>query len=374
MLGIGMGDPYFKIKNLCLHQNVVVGSSNYQLYGSISQRVMNALVLFSAEVEVYSIDEAFLRLSASMNSEDVIELCKRMRDSIRKWVGIPISIGIASTKTLAKAANKIAKTTQNGVVSMESDSDRMRFLEKFPIADVWGIGFRLKDKLKAIGINTALEFCKMEPTVVRQKMGVIGERMLWELRGVSCLPLIEEQASKKSITCSRSFGVTLTDLEPMLEAISSYASTACEKLRQERSCAKAVYVFTEALMDIQTEKRLYNSVSEVFPLATNDTPMVITLVKNLLTQLYVKGQRYKKCGLVLLDLVSENTLEPDLFQTPLNPKRRKLAQTVDALNGRYGKNTLIYAAAGINPSWKMKCQRRSGCYTTCWNELAIVKA
>lgn len=371
-LGIAMGAPFFEIKNLCLHRNVFVCSSNYQLYGSLSQRVMNALASFVPDIQMYSIDEAFLRLPAEMDEQAVINLCIKMRKAVKKWMGIPISIGIAPTKTLAKTANKMAKkSTDFGIVSLLNSDIQEKALANFPIGDVWGIGFRLQKRLHSMRIFTALDYRQMDPCIVRNKMGVVGERMLWELRGVSCLPFVEEYPPKKSITSSRSFGVVLTELEHMQEAISTHAATACEKLREEGSSAQALCVFAETLVD--GVRRHFNAAASL-PFPTNDTPLVIKTAKDLLAGLFLKKQRYKKCGVILLDIMAESNVVPDLFLESPNPKRRKIASVVDSVNAHFGKGSLFYGAAGINPIWKMKSERRSCRYTTCWNELVVAQA
>lgn len=373
-LGIKMGEPFFEIKSLCLHRDVVVFSSNYQLYGSLSQRVMSALALFAPEMEIYSIDEAFLKYPSTIPLAELERECREMRRLVKKWVGIPISIGIAKTKTLAKAANRLAKKNlENGVEALVSEDAVELALNRFPIGDVWGIGFRSQAKWRGFGIDTAGDFARLDPLVVRRRMGVVGERLLWELRGVSCSSFAEEPSPKQSITCSRSFGSAQTELEPMLEAVSTFAASACQKLRGQESCAQGLCVFAEALIDPITGARRYDNASASLLAPTNDTPAVITAAKDLLSRLFRNGQRYKKCGVILLDLVQEKNVAPDLFCPPTDPKRRRLAQAVDALNDRFGKGTLFYGAMGVRPQWKMKSEKSSRHYTTCWDDLLVVK-
>lgn len=373
LLGIRMGEPFFKIKNFCLHRNVFVFSSNYRLYGSISQRIMNALALFTPDVQVYSIDEAFLKFPQTTSLDEIEKRCAEIRGCLKKWLGIPVSIGIAQTKTLAKAANKMAKENrQTGICSLISPEVTERSLKNLSTGDIWGIGSKQQATLRSMGIYTAWEFREMDPSVVRNKMGVVGERILWELRGTSCLPFAEVRSAKQSITCSRSFGTTQTELASIQEALSTFTAIACEKLRKEHCCAAAICVFAETLTNSETGARQHYSSSTAFPVPTNDTPLIITTAKNILARLFQQHQRYKKCGIILLDLAQEDSIAPDLFSRHSDQKRRNLAQTIDTLNCRFGKNTIFYGAMGVNPQWKMKSEKSSRHYTTSWDDLLIV--
>lgn len=370
-LGIKMGDPYFKIKEFCDRMKVVVYSSNYKLYGDISQRVMDILSSFAEDIEVYSIDEAFLEFSDSNSS--IFPLCMEIRNKIKRWVGIPISLGMGPTKTLAKIANDFAKKNELGVFDLTALSIQEELLQDYLVEEIWGIGSRLKERLHAMGVRTAWQLREMEPTAIRRKMGVVGERIVWELRGVSCLPL-SESVPKKSISYSRSFGKIVNDPEELAEALSTYVSGACVKLRAQNSSAKAICVYLEAIMDAKEGTRRHYSMTASFPMPTNDTPQMITTAKQCLTKMFSKTERYKKCGIILLDLISDNLVLPDLFLGSPNTKRRRLLDTVDALNTYYGKNALFYGAMGINKSWKTRSDRRSNYSTTEWENLAIAWA
>jgi DNA polymerase V len=371
-MGIKMGEPYFKIKDFC-GSKVVVFSSNFKFYGDISQRVMDVLLSTAEEMEVYSIDEAFLKFSEKRGHENLFQLGKEIQRKVKRWVGIPISLGIAPTKTLAKVANDMAKKDRTiGVFDLMSPKVQKEILLNYPIGEVWGIGSRLKERLYALEIRTAWEFREADPTLIRRKMSVVGERMLWELRGISCLPL-DEPAPKKSICFSRSFGRTITDLEELAEALSSYVTGACVKLRAQNSCASAITVFLEAVLDSKEGTRRHYGMTTSFPQPTNHTPQMITAAKECLKKMFFKNESYKKCGIILLDLISEELVQPDLFLGSLNPKWRKLMDTVDTLNSYYGRNTVVYGASGINPSWKTRATKKSQNYTE-WKELPIVLA
>jgi DNA polymerase V len=373
LLGIGMGEPFFKVKELCERQKVVVYSSNYHLYGDLSGRVMSILSTVAPDLQIYSIDEAFLQLPAALGSEEVADRCKELRRIIKQWVGIPTSIGIASSKTLAKVATKLAKTNSCGVVDLSAPSACEDALRTFPIREIWGIGAALEDRLHGMGIRTAWELCQKDPSYIRRCLGVAGERMLWELRGINCLPL-EKVHPNKSITCSRSFGRTVQDCDEMAEAISAHAASACEQLREQHLCAYAMTVYVMALVDSKTGDRRCFGTTVSFLSHTNNTPEVIRRAKECLQQIFSPGQRYKKCGVIMIDLVSETSVAPDLFLGGFLLKHRRILETVDALNKRFGKNTVFYGAMGIDRSWKVRSDSRSSRYTTCWDELPIVKA
>lgn len=375
-LGIAMGEPFFKIKDLCRQHGVAVHSSNYQLYGDLSQRVMQLLAEMAPGIQVYSIDEAFLNFPATMPIEEVIARCIEIRRTIKRWVGLPTSLGIAPTKTLAKVANDLAKKDrERGIFDLSRMQEEV--LQAFAVGDVWGVGGRSEDKLRMMGIDTAWKLREASPQAIRRKMGVVGERIVLELRGISCLPLTDVQP-KKSIACSRSFGRKVNDPQELSEALSTYVASACLKLRQQACCAQALCVYLEAIVDPQRGTRQHYSTTLPLPLPTNDTPQLIQVAKWCLKKLFRKQELYKKCGVILLDLIPETAVVPDLFDA-IDPKRRRLAETVDALNARFGRNTLFYAAMGVYPkgvvpAWKVRSERRSSRYTTCWEELAVAKA
>ncbi len=361
-LGIKMGEPYFQIREFCLRHNVAVCSSNFKLYQGLSKRVMMVLSEASPQVEIYSVDETFLEF---LDAKNLFSTCVALREKVKQWVGIPISLGIAPTKTLAKVAGSIAKKSEQGVFDISDLDVQKNVLRSYPIGDVWGIGSRLALLLKGMGIRTALQFREMDPPTVRKKMGVIGERLLWELRGLSCNHL-EERKAKKSITVSRSFGEVITDKQLLSEALATFAVTAAEKLRGQKSKASLLSIFIGDPFEVETgEERLDRP--------TNDTAEIITAAKKILERIFTPHRRYKKCGIVLIDLVAENEPVSDLFLSKENPKRKALMQTVDMLNGRYGKNRLFFGAMGTSSSWKSRSREHSGHNTTEWNHLPTVK-
>jgi DNA polymerase V len=371
-LKIQMGTPYFKIKDFCSYHKVKVFSSNYRLYGDLSRRVMDILMDMGLEVEVYSIDEAFLQFPNTMLAEAIEGACIALRQKVKKWVGIPTAVGIAPTKTLAKLANDKAKKSPQGVFSLCDPVLRQTILETSPVEDVWGIGSNSKIKLNRKGIYTAKEFCDQDPLFIRKLMGIVGERMLWELRGLSCLPLNNEPVPKQSITCSRSFGKKITALEELSEALSTFVNTACIKLRQQGSFAQGLCIFLESAIDPKTSRGRYYSHGGKLPYATQDTGMVIAQAKHYLRQIYQTKEVYRKCGVILLDLISADQIAPDLFESSF--KRTQLMDTMDEINAQYGKEAVFFAAMGTQREWKARSDNSSKYCTTSWQGLPIVKA
>lgn len=371
-LGIALGEPFFKVRDFCMLHKVIHYSSNYQLYGDFSNRIMKMLGDLAPKIQVYSIDEAFLFFSKEAEPKNLVQYCKAVRNRIKRWIGIPVSMGIGPSKTLAKVANKIAKKNDAGVFDIRSSEVQQEVLPRLPVGDIWGIGRNWNEKLHGLGVYTAEEFRSMNPVFVRKQMGVGGERICRELQGISCFSLDETVESSKSIICSRSFSAAVMDLSYLLEAISTYAALACEKLRSQQLCASAVTVWTEALFCAKNGKRLGFSGTSSFINPTQDTPQVITSAKNIVRELFKEGKRYKKCGIILLDLIPEKNVVPDFFLERENPKKARALKTIDFLNEKLGRDTIFYASMGIDRPWKMRCENRTKRYTTCWNELALV--
>ena len=372
-LKIQMGDPFFKIRDFCTYNRVQVFSSNYTLYGDLSRRVMEILIDTGLDVEVYSIDEAFLQFPNFVSAQEAEAFCFEIRKKIKKWVGIPTAVGLAPTKTLSKLANDKAKKLGTGVFSLCCPALRQQTLKNAPVEDVWGIGRNNKIKLNHKGIYTAEQFCSQDPLWIRKFMGVVGERMLWELRGISCLKIEDGNVPKQSITCSRSFGKKVSEPEELAEALSTFANTACIKMREEGSFTQGIYIFLESVMDSRTSHSRYYSHGIKLPYATQDTSMVIAHAKKCLHRIYQKKEVYRKCGIVLLDLVQKSGIIDDLFMERPDPKREGLMESIDAINARFGKKTVFFGAMGTKQAWKARSERCSKCYTTRWSDLAIVK-
>ena len=371
-LGIPMGAPVFKYRDLIRQQQVKCFSSNYSLYGDMSQRVMNSLRQLCPDIEIYSIDEAFLRLDKFYHY-DLKRYLVDIRQKIKQWTGIPISIGLASTKTLAKVANFHAKRfAAEGVYDLRDNQLRDTILGRFPIQEIWGIGRKLSEKLYPYSIETALDLQKANPKIIRQRFSVVVERIIFELNGVSCLDL-ESIQPKKQIMSSRSFGSPVARLDDLNEAISTYTARAAVKLRKQKAKSKALYVFITTnkhkSTDLQYTKGLVCSL--VAP--TNDTRILIAAAKKTLKQLYRNGFNYKKVGILLMDIILEHQEAYDFFLNPtLSQKSETLMEMVDNTNKAFGSRTLFFAAQGIKQPWAMRSEHRSPSYTTNWTE--IVKA
>jgi len=370
-LGIPMGVPYFEYKAVIKKHQVAVFSSNYQLYGDMSQRVMASLRLFAPDMEVYSIDEAFLRLDY-FPSRDLVDYCKTIRAKVVQWTGIPVSIGIGPSKVLAKVANRVAKTqTDEGVFDIRSEETQDEILKTLDVEKLWGIAGRWAERLNRIGIEKASDLRDANPTIVRKHLSVVGERLLRELRGQSCIDL-EDVQPRKSILSSKSFGTLVTKKEPLEEALANYAARACEKLRKQNSRAQAVYVFIQTNGFKKTEKQYNNAFTLTLTIPASDTRTIIEAAKFCLSQIYKPGYRYKKTGIMLLDLIPAAVEQRHLFVDFDHRPGDRLMGLVDRVNRSHGPDTLFFGAQGVTREWKMRCGLRSPRYTTQWDELLRV--
>lgn len=372
-IGIQMGQPYFQIKAFCKSHDVAIYSSNYTLYRDLSARVMEVLSQETPDIEIYSVDEAFLKYPSIMSEEAVLAVATELRKKIKKWVGLPVSIGIAPTKTLAKMANDLAKKTSVGIFNLCSLESRDASLRSYLVKDVWGIGSQSAQKLNALSIYTAADFIEADPNRIRKKMGVMGEKIFWELRGVNCLPK-ERGHQKKSITCSRSFGKIVEDKNELAEALSTFVSGACAKMRAQGSSAGSINVFLESAFDDSLKRRPHYDLTVPFVFPTNDTAEIISKAKEILSQLFVPFGHYRKCGVTLLDLINDDLVRPDLFKKAPNPRRQTFMRTLDGLNSRFGKNKLFFAASGTRSEWKVRSNMKSCNSNTDSRSLPIAKA
>jgi len=366
-LGLDLGAPYFEIKDILKKHKVHAFSSNYTLYGDMSHRVMCTLRELTSDVEVYSIDEAFLDLRCFAH-RDLLEYGRVIRETVMQWTGIPVSIGIAPTKTLAKAANKIGKKG-DGVVVLDTKEKMDAALETFPIEDIWGIGSRRYKMLFQRGVRTAKQLRDLELKWVRKKMTVTGEQMVRELRGEPCYGWDEQPQSKKQIICSRSFGNFLTELKDLEEALVFYASRAAERMRQQGSVASDLMVFFETSRF--SGPQYFPSAVVNLPRDTNFTPDIISATKAGIRKIFRKGYRYRKGGVMLMGLSPAGNRQYDLLSDRTESKQETLMKTLDGLNKRYGANSVFYAATGIKREWQMMRKLKSPHYSTNWDELPV---
>jgi len=370
-LGIPMGVPFFEYKAVIEKHNVAVFSSNYQLYGDMSQRVMDSLRLFAPDMEVYSIDEAFLRLD-NLQPRNLYEYCKTIRVKMIQWTGIPVSIGIGPSKVLAKVANRVAKKqTDDGVFDIRSQKTQDEILKALDVEKIWGIAGRWAERLGRIGIEKASDLRDASPTIIRKHLSVVGERIVRELKGQSCIDL-EDIQPRKNIMSSKSFGTLLTKKEPLEEALANYAARACEKLRQQNSRAQAVYVFVQTNGFRETDKQYSNALTCTLTIPTSDTRIIIEAAKFCLNRIYKQGYRYKKTGIMLLDLIPASLEQKHLFVDFDHHPGDHLMELVDRINKDHGPDTLFFGAQGVTREWKMRCGLRSPRYTTQWDELLMV--
>lgn len=370
-LGIKMGDPYFKIKSLCNQHKVQVFSSNYTLYGDMSQRVMTVIEEAWPEVEIYSIDEAFLDLS-TMPESMLESFCIQLQKTILKSTGIPTSIGIGPTKTLAKIANHLCKKQLK--VPVFNVTNQRHWLEKVGVGDVWGVGRQWQKKLTDKGIYTAQDLALLNAHMIKKQYNVILMRTVMELQGIPCAGL-EETQPKQSIMSSKSFGQMQTHFASLAQAVSSHCARACEKARKQKLVAQRIYVFVRGNPFRQDLEQYSRSIEYRLVNATDDTRVITKVAKRCLKEIYKSGIQYKKVGVMLEDLIDKSAVQLDLFHTlsdeELN-KKDKLMSLFDTINSRFGSHTIKLAAEGYSKPWAMKSQMRSPCYTTRWSELPVV--
>lgn len=366
-LGIPMGAPAFQCKTVFETQKVEVLSSNYTLYGDMSARIMTLLRQWAPAMQVYSIDEAFLLL----DERDIEGQCRHIRKKILQCTGIPVSIGVSTTKTLAKAAGRIAKTHPEGYAVVLKEEQILHMLENLAVGDVWGIGGAKEAFLKSKGIFTARELIDLPDTSLRKWMTVVGLRIAEELRGHSCLSLQEEPIAKKSITSSRSFGRAVTSFAELAESIAGHAAQAAEDLREEGLCASSITVFIVA--NPFDENRYANQAALAFKEPTSYTPHLISAAKHVLNHLFIPELNYKKAGIILNGLLPSGTYQRDLFAMKRSvAKEEHLMKTLDRLNAKVGYRAVKFAAEGVDPSWQMQRKFRSPRYTSSWQELLSI--
>ena len=371
-LGIKMCEPWFKIEKLFLKKGGVAFSSNYELYADVSSRVMQTLEYLSPKVEVYSIDEAFLDLSGLQEYEKFGYQCK---ETIDRWIGVPVCVGIGPTKTLAKVANYGAKhyPATNGVVDLTNKNRREKLMALMPVREVWGVGSRINRKLNSLGIETALELAKIDTKLIKRKFSSVLERTVMELQGYPCIALEQQPKTKKQIVVSRTFSRKVNDLDSINEAVSDYASRACEKLRREDQYCKMVSVFMRTNYFRKQDRQYHGFKSCKLFAPTNDTRDILNATRNLTKQIFKADINFIKAGVMLSDFYDEGIYQGDLFRSAdrrINSK--ELMTTIDMINNS-GIGRVAFASQGIKKTWSMRRQLRSPRYLTNWEEIPIVQ-
>ncbi len=373
-IGVAMGAPLFKVRALLEANGATIFSSNYELYGDMSRRVMQTLEEFAPRMEVYSIDEAFLDLSGYREAE-LAGVGRDIRRQIMRWTGIPVCVGIAGTKTLAKLAARVAKrsTKAAGVVNLSASPHLRHALALTPVGDVWGVGPRLTRRLSGEGIVTALDLRDADERRMRRLGGVCLGRVVYELRGTPCLPLALCPPPRQSVVCSRSFGRPVESLAELGEAVSYHAARAAARLRRARLTAGVLVVFI-ATSRFRDENRYDNSVTLMLSEQTDYTPELIGQARRGVEMIYRAGCRFTKAGVMLLELVPASPAQSVMFDAADRAREGRLMRTLDYVNRRMGHRALRYAATGLRPDWRMRSAHRSPRCTTRWNELTLLAA
>lgn len=377
-LGVKMGVPWFKIKDLSRQHGILAYSSNYPLYGQMSDRVVSILRGFSPDMEVYSIDESFLRVERVLHLYGGAEpMGHQMRNRIRQWTGLPVCAGFGKTKTLAKFANHLAKKNAvfDGVCNLESltEAEVEEWMTKYEVGEVWGVGRRIAPKLAGLGIHTVLDLRNAPSKRIREHFGVVLERTCDELKGVSCLDLEDIAQPKQQIMVSRSFGASVQDFDELAEAVSTHVASAAQKLRAQGSEAGAIYVFV--MTNRFRPEQPQNNAGRMVPLAepVDDTIALTKAALKGLKTIYKARFEYKKAGVLLTALSGRSNRQGQLFgEAPISAKSERLMASLDAINKKFGTGKLRTGAAGFQQRWGMRAGNRSQRYTTRWTELPVV--
>ncbi|MEH6566620.1 MAG: translesion error-prone DNA polymerase V subunit UmuC [Halopseudomonas sp.] len=366
---VKMGEPYHQIRGTLQRNGVLAFSSNYALYGDISERVMTIIESLVPALEVYSIDEAFADMTGIADRE---QLGRRIRAQVLKLAGMPTCVGIAQTKTLAKLANHAAKRWQKhygGVMDICDPERRDKVLRALPVDEVWGVGRRVNEHLTAMGIKTAWDLAQADPWTLRKKFSVVVEKTARELRGIPCLALEETAPPKQEICSSRAFGERLYEIEPIREAVATYATRACEKLRAQGSLCKKVRVAIRTGMFNPDEAKFAKGILCELPYPSDDTRLITRAALQGLEAIFRPGHAYAKAEVMLLDLRQQGEFTDDLFAEAQSAAAERVMSVLDEINGRWGRGTLRPARVPVAPGWGMKQELKSPNYTTRWDQL-----
>lgn len=372
-LGIKMGMPWFQMRDVARKHGILALSSNYALYADMSNRMMSVLAQYSPDQEIYSIDECFLGLDGFSHC-DLIDYGREMRQRVKQWVGIPVCVGIATTKTLAKLANHCAKKNLSGIegvcdLGRLSDAERSQLFSRIEVREIWGVGPQLSMKLGARGIATVEALRTADAKTLRREFSVVLERTVMELNGSPCMAMEEAVPNKQQIISSRSFGNYVYDLEPLGQAVASYIAIAAEKLRSQHSLAGMVQVYVRTNPHKQNVPQYQKGLTIPLSQASDDTLLLTRAALWGLKRIYRPGFAYQKAGVALLNLTDAATPQQDMFAKTKD--NTKLMQTMDRINAIWGRGTLRSAAEGISKDWKMKREKVSPGYTTRWDQLPL---
>lgn len=374
-LGIKMGEPAFKIKHLVDNNQVYVFSSNYVLYGDMSKRVMQTIAMLAPQIEIYSIDEAFIHLHG-MELINLPGFGKKLVDTTIKNTGIPVCLGIAPTKTLAKLANRFAKKhpAYKGVCIIDTDEKRIKALKLIEVGDVWGIGRRSSKKLNALGVITAYDFTQQTKAFARKHLTIVGERIWDELHGNPRLEIDELPSDKQQICTSRSFGEMIKDRDNLSEAVANFTARCAYKLRLQDSCAGGLIVFMHTNRFREDLAQTYESRYIPLPTPTNNTAELIEYALLGVNALFSDKYLYKKAGVIVTNIIPDKNIQMDMFDTKDRKKQKALMETMDLLNQKHGQDKVRSAAQGFSKKWKLKNEHLSPSYTTRLDDVIEIKA
>jgi len=373
-LGIKMGAPLHQIQDLIKQHNIAVFSSNYILYGDMSHRVDDIIGLYSDQVENYSIDESFIRFDG-FEHLNLTQHCQKLVKQIQQWLGLPVCVGLAPSKTLAKIANHYAKNLKvdGNVLKLSNDYHIKQALEHLPVGEIWGIGRRLSQQLNQMGIETALQLRDADRKTMRKRFSVNMERTIMELRGVSCIEFDADPEKKKEIVCTRSFANKSSDYQLLKEAIAYHVSRACVTLRGQKSVAQCMTVGIKTNPFSERDKQYSNAITIQLPQPSDFTGHFLAAASQALKRIFKAGYAYKKVGIMLSNLSDTASVQQDLFNpVPVSAKNNQLMQVMDQINDRYGKGKLRSGTEGFNKQWVMRSDKKSNAFTTCWNDIMKV--
>ncbi len=381
-LGVPMGAPWFQLRDLAKQHGIIAKSSNYTLYGDMSQRMHSVIGQFAPEQEIYSIDESFLDLTGF--NRDLMDYGLQIRQRVRQWVGVPVCVGIGSSKTLAKLANHVAKkillpSMGDGVCNLNelARSDLDGLLGRLDVGEVWGVGRRILTRLNDLGVHTVKQLKESSPIWIKKEFNVVLARTVAELNGEPCLELEDIAPPKKQIVSSRSFGQPVVTLEDINEAVVSYASRASEKLRKQRSVAGAIQVFVETNRFKPKEPQYNNAVTVKLLQPTSNSFKLGEAAIYGMRKIFKYGYAYKKCGVMLMDLMPEDRVPVDLFaqiDLPDTTRSKTLMATLDEINAKMGRGTVRSAGEGLAKPWAMRSDNKSQAFTTDWDNLPLAQA
>jgi DNA polymerase V len=372
-LGIEMGAPAFMWEDFFEKNTVHVFSSNYVLYGSLSNRVIQLLTTFTPVIEMYSIDEAFLDFTGR-ESFDLQQTAMEIKKTVKQHIGIPVSVGIAPTKTLAKMANRFAKKTKKAGVHVLNSKEKINEVLHFTrVGDIWGVGPQYARLLTRHGFTTALELVQAPEEWIRKNMSVVGQRTLNELKGIPCIELEDLPPAKKNICVARGFGKLLTAKADVLEALANYVSIIAKKLRDAKLCTRLINVFVQTNVHRRQDKQYHCSINVQLPVATNSSIELIKYATEALEKIFRDGINYQKCGCIANDLVPEDQIQFSIYDLLDRQRDKQLMNTVDIVNKRFGKDLVRFAKQGYGTKWKLRQMRLSRCYTTRIEDILTIK-